>query len=92
MCRRLVIPFLLATFPGVCQTLESNDGCGQGFLGWVSYLGAACAGVPISAIVQQRGWDAYFLALLASCAIVLALLAPTLNLKSREQVDAAKTQ
>ncbi len=51
---------------------------------------AACAGVPIAHIVQQRGWDAYFVALLGSCAIVLALLAPTLNLKSREQVEALK--
>jgi len=51
---------------------------------------AACAGVPISWVVQTHGWDMYFLTLLGSCAVVVTLLAPTLNLKSREQVDSAK--
>lgn len=83
-------PQMIIGLCGAEVVSKSGVSSAQGFLGWVSYLGAACAGVPISAIVQQRGWDAYFLALLASCAIVLALLAPTLNLKSREQLDAAK--
>lgn len=52
---------------------------------WIAYLGAAGAGVPIALIVQKYGWNAYFVALLASCAIILALLAPTINLKSYVQ-------
>ena len=31
----------------------------QGFLGWVAYLGAANAGVPLSIIVKNYGWNAY---------------------------------
>ena len=30
----------------------------QGFLGWVAYLGAANAGVPLSMIVKNYGWNA----------------------------------
>ena len=30
----------------------------QGFLGWVAYLGAANAGVPLSIIVKNYGWNA----------------------------------
>lgn len=54
---------------------------------WVSYLGASAAGVPIALIVQRSGWNAYFLTLLASCAIVIVLLLPTINLKSQEQLS-----
>ena len=28
----------------------------QGFLGWVAYLGAANAGIPLSYIVKTYGW------------------------------------
>lgn len=33
---------------------------------WISYLGASAAGVPIALIVQNRGWNSYFITLLAS--------------------------
>ena len=52
---------------------------------WIAYLGAAGAGVPIALIVQRYGWNAYFVALLASCGLILTLLAPTANLKSYVQ-------
>ena len=39
-------------------------GASEGFLGWIAYLGAANAGVPLSLLVQQYGWDAFFPALL----------------------------
>ena len=52
---------------------------------WIAYLGAAGAGVPIALIVQRYGWNAYFVALLASCVLILTLLAPTANLKSYVQ-------
>lgn len=35
-------------------------GASQGFLGWVAYLGAANAGIPLSIIVKDYGWGAYF--------------------------------
>ena len=31
-------------------------GASQGFLGWVAYLGAANAGIPLSYIVKNYGW------------------------------------
>ena len=43
--------------------------------------------MPIALIVQKHGWNAYFVALLASCAVVVALLLPTVNLKSQEQLS-----
>lgn len=33
---------------------------GQGILGLVSYMGAANAGVPLSWVVQNHGWNGYF--------------------------------
>mmetsp|Transcript_12536 Transcript_12536/g.37655 ORF Transcript_12536/g.37655 Transcript_12536/m.37655 type:complete len:323 (-) Transcript_12536:500-1468(-) len=83
-------PQMIIGLCGAEVVSKSGVSSAQGFLGWVSYLGAACAGVPISWVVQTHGWDMYFLTLLGSCAVVVTLLAPTLNLKSREQVDSAK--
>lgn len=39
----------------------TSVGASEGFLGWIAYLGAANAGIPLSIIVRQYGWDAYFL-------------------------------
>ena len=44
-------------------------GASEGFLGWIAYLGAANAGVPLSLLVQQYGWNAFFVALLLACAV-----------------------
>ena len=57
----------------------------QGFLGWVSYLGAASAGVPLAALVQGAGWDAYFTALAACCGVVVLLVAPLAFAPSHSQ-------
>jgi len=57
-------------------------GASEGFLGWIAYLGAANAGVPLSLLVQQYGWDAFFAALLLSCIIGIMLLAPITGAKS----------
>lgn len=78
-------PQMLIGLCGAETVSKSAVSAAQGFLGWIAYLGAAGAGVPIALIVQKYGWNAYFTALLASCAIILALLAPTINLKSYVQ-------
>jgi len=57
-------------------------GASEGFLGWIAYLGAANAGVPLSLLVQQYGWDAFFAALLSACVLGIALLAPLVEAKS----------
>lgn len=65
-------------------------GASEGFLGWVAYLGAANAGIPLSMIVKNHGWEAYFVALLIACGMALLLLAPMVNLKSYVQREEAK--
>ena len=62
-------------------------GASQGFLGWIAYLGAANAGIPLSMIVRDAGWGAYFTALLAACGIAILLLAPMVNAKSYVQME-----
>lgn len=57
-------------------------GASEGFLGWVAYLGAANAGVPLSLLVQQYGWDAFFAALLSASAVAILLLLPIVRAKS----------
>ena len=60
-------------------------GASEGFLGWIAYLGAANAGVPLSMLVQQFGWGAFFVALLSACAVAIALLAPITGAQSEVQ-------
>ena len=62
----------------------------QGFLGWVSYLGAANAGVPLAALVQRAGWDAYFGALAAACGVVVLLVTPLAFAPSYSQKEARR--
>ena len=54
----------------------------------VAYLGAACAGVPLSLIVKYYGWGAFFAALLTACAAAFLLLAPMVNAASWGQKQA----
>jgi len=79
-----VIIFLLA-LQGLCGAEivgRRSVGASEGFLGWVAYLGAANAGVPLSLLVQQYGWDAFFTALLSASAIGVLLLLPITGAKS----------
>lgn len=48
-------------------------GTATGFVGWFAYLGAACAGYPLGRIVEDFGWNGFFIALLG-CGIVASLL------------------
>ena len=50
--------------------------------------GAANAGVPLAAIVQNYGWDAYFIALIVSCVAAIVLVLPMARLKSYSQTQA----
>jgi sugar phosphate permease len=57
----------------------------QGFLGIISYAGAASAGVPLALLVEKFGWNAFFASLGASCILVVLLILPMINLKSYSQ-------
>ena len=47
--------------------------------------GAANAGVPLAKLVQTYGWNAYFMALIGACGIILLLLAPMMRLDNFSQ-------
>ena len=70
---------------------RKSVGASEGFLGWIAYLGAANAGVPLSMLVQQYGWGAFFVSLLTACAAAIALLAPITGAQSEVQ-RAAKAE
>lgn len=56
----------------------------------MAYLGAANAGIPLSIIVKEFGWSAYFSTLIGCCALALCLLAPMVNLQSHVQREKAR--
>lgn len=82
-------PQMLIGLCGAELVGKESVGASEGFLGWVAYLGAANAGLPLSILVE-RGWNQYFTALLCACGMALLLLAPMINLKSDVQKEAAK--
>ncbi|KAK9916786.1 hypothetical protein WJX75_006994 [Coccomyxa subellipsoidea] len=83
-------PQMLIGLCGAELVGPESVGASEGFLGWVAYLGAANAGIPLSIIVKNYGWEAYFVALGVACAMALLLLAPMSNLKSYVQREAIK--
>jgi len=83
-------PQMLIGLCGAELVGPESVGASEGFLGWVAYLGAANAGVPLSIIVKNYGWNAYFISLLSACGVALLLLAPMVNLKNFVQREAAK--
>lgn len=65
-------------------------GATQGLLGWISYLGAACAGAPLAYAVQRFGWSMYFTTMTAAALIACALVLPMLRLKSYNELRDAE--
>lgn len=83
-------PQMLIGLCGAELVGPESVGASEGFLGWVAYLGAANAGVPLSIIVKQYGWNYYFVTLWAACAVAILLLLPMVNLKNFVQREAAR--
>lgn len=82
-------PQMMIGLCGAELVRPDSVGASQGFLGWVAYLGAANAGIPLSIIVKDYGWNAYFTTLLAACGVAVLLLAPMMNAKSYIQAQAS---
>eukprot|EP00798_Chlamydomonas_sp_ICE-L_P021673 gene21673-28690_t len=78
-------PQMLIGLCGAELVGPDSVGASEGFLGWVAYLGAANAGIPLSIIVKDFGWGAYFTTLICACGLALMLLAPMVNLRSAVQ-------
>jgi OPA family sugar phosphate sensor protein UhpC-like MFS transporter len=62
----------------------------QGILGWIAYLGAANAGIPLSHVVSSAGWNGFFTTLLGACGVALLLLSTVANAQSYNQRVAAR--
>eukprot|EP00200_Dunaliella_tertiolecta_P006156 CAMPEP_0202343192 /NCGR_PEP_ID=MMETSP1126-20121109/3422_1 /ASSEMBLY_ACC=CAM_ASM_000457 /TAXON_ID=3047 /ORGANISM="Dunaliella tertiolecta, Strain CCMP1320" /LENGTH=519 /DNA_ID=CAMNT_0048934233 /DNA_START=351 /DNA_END=1911 /DNA_ORIENTATION=- len=78
-------PQMLIGLCGAELVGPDSVGASEGFLGWIAYLGAANAGIPLSIIVKDYGWSAYFSTLLAACGLALVLLWPMMKLPSQVQ-------
>jgi OPA family sugar phosphate sensor protein UhpC-like MFS transporter len=86
-------PQMLIGLCGAELVGPDSVGASEGFLGWIAYLGAANAGIPLSIIVKEYGWNAYFSTLIGACALALLLLSPMVNLRSHVQrVEARKAK
>eukprot|EP00192_Tetraselmis_astigmatica_P003662 CAMPEP_0117659088 /NCGR_PEP_ID=MMETSP0804-20121206/6239_1 /TAXON_ID=1074897 /ORGANISM="Tetraselmis astigmatica, Strain CCMP880" /LENGTH=549 /DNA_ID=CAMNT_0005465709 /DNA_START=69 /DNA_END=1718 /DNA_ORIENTATION=- len=83
-------PQMLIGLCGAELVGPKSVGASEGFLGWIAYLGAANAGIPLSIIVKSYGWGAYFTTLLGACGLALLLLSPMVNAKSHVQRAAKK--
>jgi len=81
-------PQMLVGLAGAELVSPSGVGASQGLLGWVAYLGAANAGVPIAAVVQRSGWGGFFAAMLSATALAMLLLSSMSNARSFAQRDA----
>jgi OPA family sugar phosphate sensor protein UhpC-like MFS transporter len=82
-------PQMLIGLCGAELVAPAAVGASQGLLGWIAYLGAANAGVPLSMVVQNYGWAGYFSTLMAACGMALLLLAPLAGARSHIQKRAA---
>lgn len=47
-----------------------------GFVGFLAYIGAACAGFPLGYITQTFGWEGYYLTLIICCFVSVIVLLP----------------
>ena len=59
-------------------------GTGNGLLGWIAYIGAACAGEPVAHVVKSLGWGAWFWLMLGSCVVPVVLLVPFWSVRKYE--------
>eukprot|EP00741_Cyanophora_paradoxa_P013589 tig00020703_g13120.t1 len=77
-------PQMLVGLAGVELAHKSAASSAIGFLGLVSYLGAGIAGAPLTILVKQYGWNAFFMSLIACALFSLALVLPLWNRRARE--------
>lgn len=57
----------------------------NGFIGWIAYLGAACAGYPVGKAIELWGWNGFFAILIACGLVSVALLVPFWRNKEQTQ-------
>jgi MFS transporter, OPA family, sugar phosphate sensor protein UhpC len=72
-------PLILIGIAAAELTHKRAVATANGFIGWIAYLGAACAGYPLGKITQLFGWNGFFITLLCCSAITTLLLIPLWN-------------
>lgn len=82
-------PQLLVAMSAAEIVPKSAIATSQGFVGFVSYMGAACSGLPLAGIVQTAGgWDKYFVVLMSLCIVAATMMLPMLGQKNYQQATA----
>ena len=78
---------------GVCSVEFSHKkaaATANGFVGLVSYIGAAAAGGPLALITQEYGWEGFFITLLGCCLASALILIPTWHIKEVKRKSEAE--
>ena len=79
-------PQMLIGLCGAELVGPESVGASEGFLGWIAYLGAANAGVPLSIVVKDMGWNSFFNVLTGAAVVAFLIMAPMFKLQSHVQV------
>ena len=53
-----------------------------GMIGWVGYIGAAVAGGPFGMLIDAKGWEGFFIAIIAATVLSLVFLIPLFSVKN----------
>lgn len=56
-------------------------GAATGFVGLFGYMGAALSGYPLALVIEQTGWNGFFITMIASTLLSALLLLPLLKKK-----------
>jgi sugar phosphate permease len=83
-------PQMLIGLMGAEVVGVDSVGASEGFLGWVAYGGAAFAGLPLSLLVKQLGWDIFFKTLIVTSIVAFVFMSTLSNAKSNAQLEQEK--
>eukprot|EP00746_Dinoflagellata_sp_MGD_P067670 gnl/MRDRNA2_/MRDRNA2_27936_c0_seq1.p1 gnl/MRDRNA2_/MRDRNA2_27936_c0~~gnl/MRDRNA2_/MRDRNA2_27936_c0_seq1.p1 ORF type:complete len:925 (+),score=216.79 gnl/MRDRNA2_/MRDRNA2_27936_c0_seq1:105-2879(+) len=85
-------PQMLIGLMGAEVVGVDSVGASEGFLGWVAYMGAAAAGLPLSLLVKELGWQVFFQVLIGTCFIGFLFMSTLSNAKSNAQIVAEEKE
>lgn len=83
-------PQMLIGVAAVEVSHKKAAGTATGLTGWIAYLGVATSGYPLGMIIEDFGWEGFFIALAACGLISTSLLLPLWNTKSTREKAVVK--
>ncbi|MFQ5729843.1 MAG: phosphoglycerate transporter protein PgtP [Waddliaceae bacterium] len=83
-------PQILIGIAAVELSHKKATATATGFVGCFAYLGAAAAGYPFGKLIQDFGWEGFFLGMGGCCLISMILLSPLWNITGNERAVAVK--